>query len=304
MAKKEDIEKYIKILQGKNSANPLELKQSFLPDTLFKYRPINKNTLDCLERGSIWVSSAESQNDPFDSSLFYNDNEFIDTFFRRATFKTDFFKNYGVEISDTEIKQIHLNSNPNQKFIELCKLKNINRDYDILSSMKVRKSETKKFIKKIKNEIKLSSFSERNDSILMWSHYSDKHKGICIEYDFNNEDYILNFLEPIYYTNQIISLSKAYGNSRYTGLIKVAAISKALDWQYEKEWRIVFPEPKPNSSGHFKVPKPKAIYLGTNHKENTPENTSYCNKIESLCKELNIPIFYMRLHNKEYKIVK
>ncbi len=26
-------------------------------------------------------------------------------------------------------------------------------------------------------------FSERSDSLLMWSHYADNHNGICIEFD-------------------------------------------------------------------------------------------------------------------------
>ena len=37
-------------------------------------------------------------------------------------------------------------------------------------------------IKELRNKALVSCFSERNDSILMWGHYADKHKGVCIGY--------------------------------------------------------------------------------------------------------------------------
>jgi hypothetical protein len=39
------------------------------------------------------------------------------------------------------------------------------------------------FVKDIQKATKLCSFSECNDSILMWSHYAKDHKGFCVEYD-------------------------------------------------------------------------------------------------------------------------
>ena len=32
----------------------------------------------------------------------------------------------------------------------------------------------------------LKSFSEEKDNLLMWSHYGDNHKGLCIEYDLKH----------------------------------------------------------------------------------------------------------------------
>ncbi len=44
----------------------------------------------------------------------------------------------------------------------------------------------KKLVYDIKDSLLVSCFSETCDSILMWSHYADSHKGVCIE--FENED--------------------------------------------------------------------------------------------------------------------
>ena len=32
----------------------------------------------------------------------------------------------------------------------------------------------------------ITAFSENNKSLLMWSHYADSHKGICVEYSFDD----------------------------------------------------------------------------------------------------------------------
>lgn len=293
------VKKYIRALQGIEKNDPQKLKRSFVPDSLFKYRPLNENTLDCLRKNSVWMVSAESQNDPFDSSLIFDDREFTNTFFNRPNFKSDFNAHYGAKISDTEIQQIITHKRPYERFIEICKSKKVERIYDDLGFQETRRIESEQFINKIKRELHLSCFSERNDSILMWSHYASNHKGICIEYDFRNEPYILNFLEPVFYSNQLTSLSKALANRDYKGLPKVAAITKAMDWQYENEWRIIFPIRKQTEIKHFKVPVPKAIYLGAKYEDNNVETQG----LKDDLKKLGIPIIQMRLHSSEYKIV-
>lgn len=40
--------------------------------------------------------------------------------------------------------------------------------------------------KVIHDNYRITCFSERPDNILLWSLYSNKHKGICIEYNLDN----------------------------------------------------------------------------------------------------------------------
>ncbi len=37
----------------------------------------------------------------------------------------------------------------------------------------------------IQDSMNVSSFCEENDQFLMWSHYSNSHRGFCIEYDID-----------------------------------------------------------------------------------------------------------------------
>jgi hypothetical protein len=291
------IEKYIDLLRKGTSS--IDYKKTILPFSLYKYRPLSENTLNCLEKDSIWISSAESQNDPFESALFYSDKEYALAIYKSSKFKDDFNNFYGKTISDKEIEEITNDSEPEKKFREICKKKNIIREYN--DQNEFRKENANKIIKKIKEIIMLSSFSERNDSILMWSHYSEKHQGICIEYDFSNSLNLLNFLEPIYYSDKFNSLSNALHDNKFETEIRIAAITKANDWQYEKEWRFVFPNKK---SGYLKVPLPKAIYLGARFDDNKNGKSELIERLTLKCQKNNIPIFNMKIHDSEYKIIK
>ncbi|MEI0747921.1 DUF2971 domain-containing protein [Brachyspira pulli] len=123
--------------------------------------------------------------------------------------------------------------------------------------------------------IKVACLTTHNDNTLMWSHYADKHQGICIEYDINkilneNNDKIL--IKKISYnkkairfdliknTQNTIMLSNTKNIDNF--LISPNFISNALidnnpldhitelfmvkskEWEYEDEYRILFYDEK------------------------------------------------------------
>lgn len=113
-------------------------------------------------------------------------------------------------------------------------------------------------VKEVRNNALISCFSKRYDSILMWSHYGDKHKGICIEFDRPDKD----FLDVKYSrkrcrfdledtTRRVLGymLSNEEVDVNDKGLIRCISkpfIVKSLDWQYEEEIRCIL---SPNSEG-------------------------------------------------------
>ena len=94
--------------------------------------------------------------------------------------------------------------------------------------------------------------SKDNSSTLMWAHYADSNRGICIEYDFNklpnlNENLLWKTILPVAYTTNpidVTDLLEKTGSSVYQypldAAVLCAALNKASIWQYEKEWRIVW----------------------------------------------------------------
>ncbi|MBC2704411.1 DUF2971 domain-containing protein [Desulfobacula sp.] len=95
-----------------------------------------------------------------------------------------------------------------------------------------------------KNDVKempVICFSEVNDDILMWSHYSQGHTGFCIEFERKEDNYLgmWDSCAPVIYNfdNQVLSFTpQQLENSE--SFTKIAT-SKSPHWGYEKEWRLI-----------------------------------------------------------------
>jgi len=87
------------------------------------------------------------------------------------------------------------------------------------------------------------SLAERDDCPLMWGHYGDQHRGICLGYSVSEK-----------FRSDIRKVD--YGGSRLVSAIDIAAmldgddragatvrdsmlLRKAESWSYEKEWRLI-----------------------------------------------------------------
>jgi hypothetical protein len=78
------------------------------------------------------------------------------------------------------------------------------------------------------------SLSSEPASNLMWSHYADAHRGICVEFDFQ----VMEKLRPMPVT--YLDQRPSYNMVRnVAALSELSFLRKSLDWSYEKEWRSV-----------------------------------------------------------------
>lgn len=121
-------------------------------------------------------------------------------------------------------------------------------------------------IEQIAKFIKIKSFTENNNDLLMWSFYADGGKGVCIEYELERLDeesrWILEHLYPVNYhdircksiseiqeiiTDLFYFLKDSFDESDwifpddYKSLKEVIkfAFYKAKEWEQENEWRII-----------------------------------------------------------------
>lgn len=147
--------------------------------------------------------------------------------------------------------------------------------------------------------IRVCCFSERNDSILMWSHYAAQHKGICIEYDFAEADEIRYLIQPAFYSDTGFQLGTMEDLTSVSHLM--SSLYKARDWAYEAEWRLTAIPKDGKVPEKVTAPLPQAIYLGTRFTQNKP---AYQAKLREIARSQNIPIFEMTIHQSQYKIVK
>ena len=82
------------------------------------------------------------------------------------------------------------------------------------------------------NDFGVTSFSTSSTTILMWSHYAEQHKGLCIEYDSAK----IETLAMVQYapTNERALCSvKEPSKTEATR----ALLTKGIEWSYEKEVR-------------------------------------------------------------------
>ncbi|UGU14245.1 DUF2971 domain-containing protein [Sinomicrobium kalidii] len=97
----------------------------------------------------------------------------------------------------------------------------------------------------LKEKIGVFSLSKRYDDELLWAHYSNSHKGFCIEYDLNllKNGYKKNktYSFPIKYSNTPpeVDLLKDIASIKSEKLIQKLLGFKSKRWSYEEEYRII-----------------------------------------------------------------
>lgn len=194
---------------------------------LYRYRSFRKHVVDEILNGDLQLSSITTFNDSMEGNmcLFKNEEEIDALVESRVAFHHDLIKGFPPVYSD---------------------------DY-------LRKSERRMLLKQQNNYSKLlrdtgvyvGSFSEESNTTLMWSHYADSHRGICVEYDFNTvaESSILHkLLFPVCYTENPVYLGDLIKDKDYHNIcpypvdtaVVCALINKSTSWQYEREWRIIY----------------------------------------------------------------
>jgi hypothetical protein len=86
------------------------------------------------------------------------------------------------------------------------------------------------------------SLSETWKSTLMWSHYADQHRGICIEYDTTQTSHpnmaAVDYRSPrSIQTSELIEWKIQSSPKAKRHVHDTYFFAKSRQWQYEKEWR-------------------------------------------------------------------
>ena len=171
----------------------------------FAFRKCDKFLIESLINEQIWLSSVSTFNDPFDTPLLHLSNQ------------NDDFIGLVQEASS-------------EMFRVACFVRNVRLPYV-----------PKKSIIPIINEKKHRKDRSEYLNELMWAHYADAHKGVCIKYSFENglypeidaESDCITWFEDVVYTDELekinaekLSLSDAF-------------FKKGKSWEYENELRLI-----------------------------------------------------------------
>lgn len=95
----------------------------------------------------------------------------------------------------------------------------------------------------LRSTMGVSCLSESEDSMLMWAHYANNHRGICVEYDLFDINRILGFTAvPVIYSMErpcFDSFNLEDIEKDAMQLFIRSLTTKSPEWCYEKEWRII-----------------------------------------------------------------
>lgn len=151
----------------------------------------------------------------------------------------------------------------------------------------------------LKNVPRVCCFSQRCDNILMWSHYADYHKGICLCFRAakNFDSYCIplripdsetsmnyaltGVFEKVKYDNGLIpKFNKFDDSSKNYEIMLERVLTKFKVWRYEKEYRIIHPNHREYSASTQESPETleyykeslKGVIFGCRIKKNDAQN--------------------------------
>lgn len=129
-------------------------------------------------------------------------------------------------------------SNIDNKQLKIATIDDLNDPYEFYvnfaNSGELLNEQTSESIKSHYSGIMgLLCFSERWNNPVLWAHYGDKHKGICMEFDIPDK-----FLLKVEYKQELAIVE---GNDRdWRNKFAQATKTKYEHWSYEEEYRICF----------------------------------------------------------------
>lgn len=313
-------EEYVKLMFPINvndmkMEEAMKLKYDNIPSSLYKYRVINEYSIQNLENDEVWVTTADKFNDPYDCALTL-DCQYIKEILKKnlISIVPTIMKQKGIDLKVADAELENFRNQPLQAFLKYILekdqtfAKEPDKIQEIISFIEnffeeKLKQQIQKHVNTSQKGIFICCFSELNDSILMWSHYAANHTGICVEYDFKQSgpgDILTRVLQPLIYKDEIFDLSKylLQDKEKFNNLVtSYLAITKSLEWSYEKEWRLSFSIGGGIDPFNRKVPKPKAIYLGS---KISAENKEL---IINLAARKGFPVYQMKLANNAFRLV-
>lgn len=170
-------------------------------------------------------------------------------------------------------------------------------------------NELRKHIALMRNSTVVSCLSEKHDLILMWSHYANKHQGICMCYGVADLLNTRKILVPVWYRNEKINPFEKT-NDGTLGLnkrIKEIFIQKASEWGYEEEWRLIelveesncdrFKALEKDKGLEIKVVYPERIILGAKVTDELKK------EVLRIAKEHSITVTQMKMCDDEFKLI-
>jgi len=238
------------------------------PITVFKYG--SRYIYDILKKKRIYVSAAHELNDPFELSPNIDPECYSEETLRAGLHKETAIE-YCYEM-EAKSKGIPMSVFRVNYFASIdARLEIVKKN-----AAQNAKDAKAKFAQLFNEHWRLFCVSRRNNSILMWSHYADNHRGAVIEFDLSHSPFneLEEFMRPVTYQNEKANFLYSPVKGKFHSSILEVACTKSKDWEYEEETRMLFPVTAFDSRNfvYFEPHAIRHVYFGAKIRSDTRAN--------------------------------
>jgi len=195
-----------------------------LPPRLYRYRDTSKYTEKIFTKQELFFAAPGAFNDPFDCDFHilcqgdHNQDVIASQAIKAVRRKFPGFTGQQALDAANEVSAKILADHHEEASSQLGK--SLARDYN--------------------DKAGILCLAATNTDILMWSHYANHHRGICLEFRTNVKDSIFKKARPISYGDEYphLDLLKIVQNEEFRDAAPWMLTKSSL-WSYEREWRIL-----------------------------------------------------------------
>ncbi len=187
-----------------------------VPARLYKYEPCNERTLQNIKGQILYFGSPLGFNDPYDCAL---------------------TPNFTV-LGDEEVESIRRLYLAEEGLTPIQRAEFTTKTTDELRGVLLRAATqaVKQQIDEILRNSGITCFSEINDDLLMWSHYTGRASGVCLEFDTRTEPFTK--IRPVRYVRALpqLDVTEILLRRNLDPVLDLFC-TKSAAWAYEREWR-------------------------------------------------------------------
>jgi hypothetical protein len=189
-----------------------------VPPSLFKYEAFSTQALHNLKSQVIYFGSPLKFNDPYDCALTPNLQPLTDA-------EVEAVRKYYLSRPEIPARaRAEFESHAPERLRE--------------SFMRAGREAFAKVVNDFLAAKGVACFSERNEDLLMWSHYGGQYKGFCLEFDTSHEPF--SRIYPVKYVSAFppLSVARVLMDREYNHILELFC-TKSSAWAYEREWRAI-----------------------------------------------------------------
>ena len=219
-----------------------------LPTRLYKYRALTARTLDMVVGDKVHFADPSKFNDPLDTRPSLDNDVSVAELGKILWMLTE--QRIAAEMrtaadamrlkgpKTTELIEKRSRGRADERMAEF-KYSATDPEFDAEANLRYRiESELLR-----RYERGIVSLAERNDCPLMWSHYGDQHRGICLGYSVP-ERATGDVHQVAYDGDRLVRASEVGamldGDNEARARVDAAVLlRKAESWSYEREWRLI-----------------------------------------------------------------